>query len=280
MAILKDVSDTALWVAHYRAQESLRPDRAYSDPFAGILAGERGREIAQQMPGASVTGWMMVMRTTLIDRFVLEAIASGVDTIINIGAGLDTRPYRMDLPPTLQWIEADFPHMIAYKKEKLSGHKPKCKLLQVPVDLSQDEERRKFLREACANSKKTAVITEGVIIYLSNEQAANLAKDLYAEPSVQLWIQDCYAIKSLDFMRSHRKGIMQNAPILFQPDSWFSFFEGLHWKAKEVVSLEEESKRIGRASGMPLIFRIAARFSSKAREILHNASACAVFVRD
>src|SRR3954462_4287550 len=91
---LHHVSDTALWVAHYRAEESERPDALFRDPFAKALAGERGRRIAQAMGAtAKYTRWTLVIRTVLIDRYIEAAIAGGVDTILNLGAGLDTRPY-------------------------------------------------------------------------------------------------------------------------------------------------------------------------------------------
>lgn len=51
----------------------------------------------------------MTLRTVAIDRLVQMAIARGVDTVINLGAGLDTRPYRMELPPTLRKLPPMFP---------------------------------------------------------------------------------------------------------------------------------------------------------------------------
>src|SRR3954464_2635980 len=113
-ATLHNVSDTALWVAHYRAEESERPDALFRDPYAQRLAGERGRRIAQAMGAtAKYTRWTLVIRTVLIDRYIDAAIEAGVDTILNLGAGLDTRPYRMTLPASLQWIEVDQANIIA-----------------------------------------------------------------------------------------------------------------------------------------------------------------------
>ena len=58
------------------------------------------------MTGAEQFEWMTVVRTVVIDRYLQEAIARGVDTVVNLGAGLDTRPYRMTLPASLSWVEA------------------------------------------------------------------------------------------------------------------------------------------------------------------------------
>ena len=47
---IHNVSDTALWVAIFRARETEREDAIFSDPYARVLAGERGEEIAKAMP--------------------------------------------------------------------------------------------------------------------------------------------------------------------------------------------------------------------------------------
>ena len=56
--------------------------------------------------------------------FIVAALREGVDTIVNLGAGLDTRPYRMSLPASLHWIEADYAHLIEYKEAALPVNYP------------------------------------------------------------------------------------------------------------------------------------------------------------
>jgi len=90
--LIENVSDTAFWIAHYRAQESARPDALFRDPLAGLLAGERGKKIATGMPMSFMTRWTVVIRTCLIDDYLRLALVQGVDTVLNLGAGLDTRP--------------------------------------------------------------------------------------------------------------------------------------------------------------------------------------------
>src|SRR5690348_3422212 len=115
---IRDVSDTALWVAAYRARESARPDAAFHDPLAEVLMGERGKAIGESMPGSTLMEWVMVLRTLAIDRLITNAIKAGADMVVNLGAGLDTRPYRLDIPSSLTWIEVDFPNIIALKNER------------------------------------------------------------------------------------------------------------------------------------------------------------------
>jgi O-methyltransferase involved in polyketide biosynthesis len=60
--VLRDISDTALWVALYRARESERPDALFHDPFARRLAGRRGEEIARAMGERADRSWAFVVR--------------------------------------------------------------------------------------------------------------------------------------------------------------------------------------------------------------------------
>src|SRR5947209_7546262 len=96
---IRNISDTARWAAVYRAFETDRPDALFRDPFARRLAGSRGEQIAASMPFSGKNTWSWVMRTWLFDHFITQQIAGGADMVINLAAGLDARPYRMDLPP-------------------------------------------------------------------------------------------------------------------------------------------------------------------------------------
>ena len=89
------------------------------------------------MPKAFMGAWSVVIRTVIIDNLINQALAEGVDTILNLGAGLDTRPYRMALPKTLRWVEVDYPHVIALKEERLAGEEPYCRLKRIKLDLTR-----------------------------------------------------------------------------------------------------------------------------------------------
>src|SRR2546422_2016206 len=107
--------------------ESERPDALFRDPYARKLAGERGERIVASMRRGRAMAWPMIVRTAVLDELILRAIErDGVDTVLNLAAGLDTRPYRLPLPSSLRWVEADFPDVIAYKQEQLRGERPAC----------------------------------------------------------------------------------------------------------------------------------------------------------
>src|SRR5689334_12441057 len=108
---IQNISDTALWIAAYRGQESDRTDAVFKDPFAKQLAGERGYKMVATTPHTEAMAFAMVARTIAIDQLVLSAVSKGIDAVVNLGAGLDTRPYRLSLPNNLNWIEVDLPNI-------------------------------------------------------------------------------------------------------------------------------------------------------------------------
>ena len=113
MPPIENVSDTARWVAIYRAMESERPDAIFRDPFARRLAGERGEEIVATLKQGRATAWAMIVRTAIFDEIIRERVASGgVDLVVYLAAGLDARPWRLELPASLRWVAVDFPRMI------------------------------------------------------------------------------------------------------------------------------------------------------------------------
>lgn len=255
--LIRDVSDTSFWIAHHRAVETRRPDALFRDPLAGRLAGKRGHDIAAGMPAQRMIGWTVVMRTCVIDEFILAAIRDGVETVLNLGAGLDTRPYRMDLPATILWIEADYPHIIEYKEGELANEKPRCRLERVKIDLADAGKRREFFSAINARAGKILALTEGVVPYLSVEQAASLADDLRALDQVRYWVVDYFSPDAMKFRRRNQMGKkMLNAPFLFDPVDWFGFFREHGWQAKEVRYLVGEGERLGRP--IPLAWPIKA----------------------
>jgi methyltransferase (TIGR00027 family) len=257
-APISHVSDTAFLISYYRALESARPDALFRDPFADRLTGKKGRAIGRAM-NRDMTAWSVALRTVIIDDFIREAVAAGADTILNLGAGLDARPYRLDLPDDLLWIEADYPDVIAYKTSILANDVPKCRLEHVPIDLSGDQGRREFLNGLHVRSRNMLVLTEGVIPYLDNEQAGMLADDLRTLATfIRLdWVVE-YLPSKVYLNRRTATGArqMRNAPFKFRPNDWFAFFASHGWKEREIRYLGIEGIRLGRRAPLPRKTRI------------------------
>ena len=251
-AEIKDVTDTALWVAAYRASEGLRKDALFKDPFASILIGEKGELIATRTQGSRYTAWSVVIRTHIIDKFIMELLPQEIDTVINLGAGLDTRPYRLDMPAHLRWIEVDFPKIIELKNNKLKNQKAKCRLERLSFDLSDETIRNNFLSKISQESNNVLIITEGVVPYLSNEDAKSLADALFKHDNFRYWITEYYSPEILKFLRTPKRlEQMKNSPFLFYPDNWFDFFAKSGWKEISTKYFGVESNKLGRTPPTP-----------------------------
>lgn len=267
-SLIGNVSDTSFWIAHCRALETDRPDALFRDPLARLLAGDRGKKIAEAMPARFITAWIVAIRTRVIDDYIRWAIAQGVDTILNLGAGLDTRPYRLDLPGSLLWIEADYPHIVEFKENLLSKEEPRFQLERVKLDLAGLPERRQVFANINARATKMLVLTEGVVPYLSLEEAASLADDLRTLDRAWYWIVEYVSPQASKYRsRGRMKQMMQNAPFKFAPADWFGFFEAHGWRSREVRYLVEEGERLHRPIKLPpalmLAFLVRGLFASK-----------------
>jgi methyltransferase (TIGR00027 family) len=184
--LIENVSDTAFMVAVYRAMETARSDALFRDPLADRLAGDHRRNIVASLRTAFLSRWTVMVRTCIIDEFILTAVAKGVDTVLN----LDTRPYRMALPGSLRWIEVDYPHLIELKDRRLAGERPRCQLERVKLDLADATARRALLSTINSCSRTALVLTKGVVPYLSVVDVASLAEDLNAHAAFPFWIVD------------------------------------------------------------------------------------------
>jgi methyltransferase (TIGR00027 family) len=252
---IANVSDTAFWIAHYRALETERADALFRDPLAGLLSGEHGKQIAHAMPRRFMTAWFVAIRTRIIDDYIQLGVSQGVDTVLNLGAGLDTRPYRMDLPQNLLWLEVDYPATIEFKEKRLASEKPRCRLERVKLDLGNLPERKQMFESMQARSKKMLILTEGVIPYLSVEQAGSLADDLHKLNSAYYWITDYFAPQIFKYRKRMMRGKLQNAPFQFNPPDWQGFFATHGWRAKEIRYLAEEGERLKRPLQLPPILK-------------------------
>lgn len=243
---ISNVSDTARWVAVYRAWESARPDALFHDPYAELLAGERGHAIADLMPRQARNGWPMIARTKLMDDLVLAAIEQGCDCVVNLAAGFDTRPYRLALPSSLRWIEADLPALIEEKERLLIDAQPRCQLRRIKIDLADSSTRVAALQEAVGSSTYVLVITEGLLLYLDEAQVRSLTMDLLSQAGIRWWILDLASPKLLEMMKKSMGPRLANAPMKFGPSNGVAFFEELGWRVTRVQSVLRAAARYRR----------------------------------
>ena len=265
-APIRHVSDTALWVAMYRALETERPDALFKDPYARRLAGERGERILETIPRAKTMAWPMVVRTAVMDEIIERQIAQGITTVINLAAGLDARAFRLPLPPSLRWVDVDLPDMIAYRQEQFAGARPACAHEHLAADLSDPAELPAVFAHA-AGAGPAMMITEGLLIYLTDGQVADLARAAHAQPEIRWWLSDLATPALLEMLRKswHPSLAAANAPMQFAPPDSKAFFEPLGWREIEFRSTWIESLRLKRTVPLAGFWNLVAGLMPKAR---------------
>ena len=192
------VSDTALMVAACRALETESEDGFVHDPFAARLAGERGMAILRALPFPELMRFGLGVRSRFLDELLLEVLAGErVETVLSVGCGLDTRPWRLELPPELRWIEIDFADMLEYKEGLMAGETPRCRRERLSTDLNQREQRLALYR--AAGAAPALMITEGLLMYLPAATVEGLAAEAWRESGIAHWISD---VTSAAFMNA------------------------------------------------------------------------------
>ena len=266
---IRNVSDTALWVAIYRAMESERPDALFNDPYARRLGGERGETIVRTLPKGGATAWPMIVRTAVMDEIVLRCVREhGARGVVNLAAGLDTRPYRLALPPATRWLHVDLPDMIAYVETRLAGERPSCVLDYVAADLTDPAARRGALGKAATAGGPVLAMSEGLLVYLQPEQVGALARDLAAEPSIRWWLIDLVSPRMLEMLKKSWQPhlVAANAPFVFAPREGTGFFEPFGWREAEFRSTWGEAIRLKRTMRGAWLWNLIGRLMPRRRQ--------------
>lgn len=172
-------SYTAQVMALYRAMETRRPEphRLFSDPYAhrflsgklrlaawlcGIKAGEAWlyRYLQKRIPGALASG---LARTRYIDDLVNAQVKDGVQQVVLLGAGFDTRGLRLPCLRNIPVIEIDHPNTAAQKRSLLKTVPPNIRYLSI------DFNRESLAGVFPSQDVRTLFIWEGVTNYLNKD---------------------------------------------------------------------------------------------------------------
>ena len=278
---IRHISDTALWVAMYRAFESERADALFRDPYARRLAGDRGEEIVRTIRRGRSMAWPMIVRTAVMDEIILRSVGQGVRTVINLAAGLDTRAYRLALPPALRWFDVDLPDVIAYRGAQLADAEPVC----VHKDLEADLADASALASVLASAREggpALVVTEGLLIYLTDAQVRSLATAIHRQPETRWWLIDLATPLLLKMLsRTWQKDLtVAGTPMQFAPAEGPAFFAPLGWREAEFRATWDESLRLRRGVPLARLWSVLMRLRSRpVRESFRRMSAVVLLER-
>jgi methyltransferase (TIGR00027 family) len=245
-----DISTTAFGMAIGRAIETERADAHFCDPFARQLGGTVGEQFLKKLGSPTKgLGLAIAVRTCLIDQFVTQLVEQNkVDTVLNLAAGLDTRPYRMALPPTLRWIEVDRPAILTYKQTQLATAQPVCSVQSIPLDLTNIVARNELFAQVNAEASQVLVITEGLLAYLSPVEVGALAADLRQQPKFEWWLTELASpilVKVAQRLWYEQLEMVQ-ARLQFAPSQGAEFFRPYGWQMQQFRSLLQAAHRLNR----------------------------------
>jgi methyltransferase (TIGR00027 family) len=267
---LTGVGKTALGVAYVRARETRRRDRLFDDPYAqafldaapGWFPATRGAA-ERTLPGMAALGaafgWHAIVRTRFFDDYLIAACHPGCRQVVLLAAGLDTRAFRLDWPDGTRLFEVDLPDVMSFKERVLAARsaRPRCQRTVIAADL----------REAWPGilvvggfdpRATTAWLVEGLLIYLSADEAARLLTDITAlsGPDSQIAFEHGSIARSTVFGKAQAMPAMREYTALWKGGlghdaaSWLT---GHGWQVRthDATALAESYRRPapGGASG-------------------------------
>ncbi|MCE7011618.1 SAM-dependent methyltransferase [Kibdelosporangium philippinense] len=180
------VGFTALVGAVSRAREADRSDPLFTDPlaerFVAATAGVDTVRLGPADPGQITPVWeglytFFGSRTPFFDENLMRFIDGGTRQIVLLGAGLDTRAYRLDLPPGTVVYEVDTPAVLDFKAAVLADDKPRCERVPVAIDL-RDDWQGALLAAGFDPRERSVWLAEGLVMYLGAADAGKLVSGI------------------------------------------------------------------------------------------------------
>ena len=246
------VGDTALGAATCRLIEQFQPEetRLFTDPVVKDLVGTPIRVLMQFeslrkftikqtdviMPG--IYG-AQICRTRFIDDAVQAALSQGIAQVVILGAGFDTRPYRLAGMERVKVLEVDLPSVQEDKKKRLQKHFGRLpeQVTFVPIDFDTQSLEAVLTGTAFDPSRPVVFVWEGVTQYLS-EEAVRRTLAFVGKSAPGGILVFTYVLKSIIERHSDIPGAeklmevvaKRGAPWLFglEPSSVASFLKPFH----------------------------------------------------
>ena len=211
---------TAQGVAKQRLIESLaRPEkRVIYDPFAERFV--LGSSLIKIM-GHRLSVWVtkkfspgfhehLISRTRFIDELIEQCATDGVQQYVILGAGYDSRAYRLALPSILKVFEVDQPEVQSGKRARLPKNLPNAEnVTYVAVDFNHQTLKDQLLDAGFDQKQPTVYTLEGVSQYISKDAIqSTLAEiaDLTRETSVTFFMSYVDRLLKEDPKRCFGKG--------------------------------------------------------------------------
>ena len=245
------VSRTALGTAICRLIEQYQPEktRLFNDPVVKQLVGApirvmmqfasmRNFTIKQTDAVAEGIYGTQICRTRYIDDAVQAALAQGIRQLVLLGAGFDTRPYRLAGMESVRVFEVDLPLVQNDKKKKIQNYLGRLpgNVTFIPIDFDTQTLEAVFAGTAFDPSRRAVFVWEGVTQYISEEAVRQTLAFVGRSASGSILVFT-YVLKSIIERRSNIPGanhmldvVAKQAPWVFglEPSDVPEFLKSFH----------------------------------------------------
>jgi methyltransferase (TIGR00027 family) len=172
---MKPISKTAFYCCGVRMQDAEREQPVCGDNYAKAFMNEQGLQILETFKDETHPNTSNVARHRIIDDLLRQELAAHPNlTIVIIGAGFDTRAFRLKGGT---WVELDEPQVIAYKDERLPASSSENELQRISIDFATDSIEQKLA--SFSGRSPVAVVIEGVFMYLEEAAIEKLLATLH-----------------------------------------------------------------------------------------------------
>lgn len=178
-------SITAEYITIHRAAEAMlsEEERVCYDPLAKYFLSSKTVNLYKKPTLRKIARWFMnlkypgvngaiVARVRFIDDYLMSCLDDGLEQLVILGAGYDTRAYRCDgLSEKVRVFEVDHPATQELKVEKLKPvfPNPPDHVAYVPLNFDKERLDEKLTEAGYDKTKKTLFTLEGLIMYMSPE---------------------------------------------------------------------------------------------------------------
>jgi methyltransferase (TIGR00027 family) len=171
---MKPISNMAFYCCGARMQDAVAPKPICGDEYAKLFMNDYGQRIYDKFSSETFSRTSMTVRHRIIDELLRQMLLTNPDAcFVTIGAGFDSRPYRM---PGGTWFELDEPQLIAYKDAHLPAGDCANPLRRLSINFATDCLEEKL--SAISHRGPVVFILEGIFIYLNEEQTRKLIRTL------------------------------------------------------------------------------------------------------
>ncbi|MEU2021314.1 class I SAM-dependent methyltransferase [Streptomyces sp. NPDC016469] len=252
---------TAVGVARVRALETEREDALFRDPLAQAFAAAGGLwpslpplpddEAARRRRLA--VSFSIVIRTKFLDDLLQQASACGVRQVVLLGAGMDSRAFRMDWPKGTRLFEVDIAAPLEFKTSVLRQERAvaRCERITVAVDLREGWPAA-LAAAGHDPAAPTVWIAEGLLIYLPEEAVELLLARIGALSVAGSWMGLTLGARGVveRFGASAEPGSAASLWVSEMPDDPVGWLAGHGWEA-DSHTLRERAAAYGRPISIP-----------------------------